>query len=57
MNNQTPYPNRPRSSKAKHLQAFDIDPSRYTSKGITREMIERANIDEIDKISIKLGGA
>ena len=56
MANQTPKPIRPRNSKAKHLQAFDRDPSRYTLKGITRENIQEANIDELDMISKKIGG-
>jgi len=56
MANQTPKPIRPRNSKAKHLQAFDRDPSRYIKQGITRKMIERANIDELDEISKKIGG-
>ena len=56
MANQTPHPSRPRSSKAKHLQAFDRDPSRYIKQGITRENIQKANIDELDKISVKVGG-
>jgi len=55
MANQTPHPSRPRSSKAKHLQAFDRDPLRYIKQGITRENIQKANIDELDAISKKIG--